>query len=153
MPLQTIPILSKIRQSIALRSEFMTKRNYLKTTHRLQKIGFDPVQVDKRLLRVESEWSIDRALMAHAALVFLGGLALAKTVHKKYYLMPAAVGGFLMQYALTGWSPPFEIFRTFGFRTAQEIDAERNALKALRGDYNYTFSAYSPLDAFHAALK
>lgn len=139
MPLQTSPHFSKIKQSIAGWTKNVAQRNYLKTTDRLQKIGVDPQQVDLRLQQVSSEWSVERALMAHAAIVCIGGIALGKTVHKRYLLLPAAVGGFLMQYALTGWSPPFQILSTFGFRSSQEIEFERNALKALkalRGDSN-----------------
>jgi hypothetical protein len=33
-----------------------------------------------------------------------------------------------------GWCPPVPLFRPFGVRTRQEIDAERFALKPLRGD-------------------
>lgn len=153
MPLHITSLFSKFQQVVADWTEKLAQRNYLKTTHRLQKIGFDSHQVEARLQKIEAEWSVDRALLAHAGLICIGGIALGKTVHKKYLLMPAAIGVSLMQYAFTGWSPPFQIFRTIGFRTSQEIEAERNALKALRGDYNYKFSPYSPLDAFHAALR
>ena len=121
MPLHLISLFSKIREGVAYSTEKLAQANYLKTTHRLQKIGFDPHQVEARLQKVESEWSVDRALLAHAGLVCIGGITLGKTVHKKYLLMPAAVGVFLMQYAFTGWSPPFQIFRTFGFRTLREV--------------------------------
>ncbi len=149
MPLQTNPYFSKIRQSIARWTKNLAQRNYLMTTDRLQKIGFDPQQVDLRLQQVNSEWSVERALMAHAAIVCIGGIALGKTVHKRYLLLPAAVGGFLMQYALTGWSPPFQILSTFGFRTSHDIEFERNALRALRGDSNDQFSPDSELANCH----
>ncbi len=48
---------------------------------------------------------------------------------------PAAVAGFLFQHAVQGWCPPVPLFRRLGFRTAREIDHERYALKALRGDF------------------
>jgi hypothetical protein len=41
---------------------------------------------------------------------------------------------FLLMYAVQGWCPPVSILRRFGFRTRQEIDLEKYALKALRGD-------------------
>jgi hypothetical protein len=34
-----------------------------------------------------------------------------------------------------GWCPPIPVLRRLGFRTAFEIDQERQALKLLRGDY------------------
>ncbi len=70
------------------------------------------------------ELSIEKALMVHAAVGILAGLTLGRTVNKRFYLMPAAIGGFLIQYALTGWSPPFQILRIFGFRTEREMERE-----------------------------
>lgn len=43
--------------------------------------------------------------------------------------------GFLFQHAVQGWCPPVSLLRRLGFRTSSEIDAERYALKALRGDF------------------
>ncbi len=38
--------------------------------------------------------------------------------------------------ALQGWCPPLPLLRRLGLRTAEEISQERNALKALRGDFD-----------------
>jgi hypothetical protein len=46
-----------------------------------------------------------------------------------------AVQGFFMQHALSGWCPPLPVLRRLGFRTQYEIEQERYALKALRGDF------------------
>src|SRR5690348_10746194 len=40
--------------------------------------------------------------------------------------------------ALQGWCPPVPFFRSRGVRTAYEINQERYALKALRGDFAKT---------------
>jgi len=42
---------------------------------------------------------------------------------------------FCLQHALQGWCPPLTLFRRLGIRTQREIDDERTALKALRGDF------------------
>jgi hypothetical protein len=49
--------------------------------------------------------------------------------------VPAVVTTFLLQHALQGWCPPVPFFRKRGVRTMREIDTERYALKALRGDF------------------
>ena len=49
--------------------------------------------------------------------------------------VPLVVGGFLLQHAVQGWCPPLPVFRRYGVRTQTEIDDERYALKALRGDF------------------
>ena len=42
----------------------------------------------------------------------------------------------VIAYAFLGWAPPVLILRRLGFRTRGEIDLERTALKALRGDFS-----------------
>jgi hypothetical protein len=56
-------------------------------------------------------------------------------VDRKFLYLPAVVAGFLLQHAVQGWCPPVPLFRRMGFRTQSEIDHERYALKALRGDF------------------
>ena len=42
---------------------------------------------------------------------------------------------FLLQHALQGWCPPLPLLRRLGVRTQAEIERERYALKAIRGDF------------------
>ena len=91
--------------------------------------------IDRRLKELDEEWDIERTLEANAATASLIGLTLGATVDRRWFLFPAVVAGFLLQHALQGWCPPLPIFRRRGIRTASEIDYERYALKALRGDF------------------
>jgi hypothetical protein len=95
-----------------------------------------PAAIDRRLAELDQEWDIERTLEANAATVSLVGSILGATVDRRFFALPAAVAGFLLQHALQGWCPPVPIFRRLGFRTASEIDRERYALKALRGDFS-----------------
>ena len=97
--------------------------------------GTDPRQIGERLEELDREWDIERTLEANAATIVLVGTALGAFVDKKFFVLPAVVGGFLLQHALQGWCPPLPIFRSLGIRTQQEIEQERYALKALRGDF------------------
>jgi hypothetical protein len=65
----------------------------------------------------------------------LAGVVLGATMDRRWFFFPAFVGGFLLQHALQGWCPPMIWFRRMGVRTQTEIDHERYALKALRGDF------------------
>jgi hypothetical protein len=91
--------------------------------------------IDRRLAELDREWDIERALEANAATAVLCGLTLGATVSRKFFLFPAVVAGFLLQHAVSGWCPPVPVLRRLGFRTAAEIEEERYALKALRGDF------------------
>ncbi len=98
-----------------------------------------PEAIDRRLAELDREWDIERTLEANAATVALVGLGLGTFVDRRFYLLPAAVAGFLLQHAVQGWCPPMPVFRRLGVRTASEIDEERYALKALRGDFREVF--------------
>src|SRR5687768_8941559 len=91
--------------------------------------------ITRRLAELDAEWDIERTLEANAATAVLVGTALGAFIDRRFYLFPAAVGAFLLQHAVQGWCPPLPIWRSLGVRTQTEIDEERNALKALRGDF------------------
>ncbi len=91
--------------------------------------------IDQRLDELEHEWDMERTLEANAAAVSLIGLTLA-TRHHKWLLLPFGVASFLFQHAVQGWCPPVEVFRRMGVRTVREIQHERLALRALRGDFD-----------------
>jgi len=91
--------------------------------------------ISRRIAELEQEWDIERTLEANAAAVSLAGMVLGVTVSRKWFALPAIAGGFLLQHAIEGWCPPVSVFRRLGFRTQTEIERERYALKALRGDF------------------
>jgi hypothetical protein len=95
-----------------------------------------PRAIRRRLAELDQEWDIERTLEANASTLSLIGISLAASFGRKWLVLPAAVAGFLLLHAVHGWCPPVRFFRRRGFRTASEIDAERYALKALRGDFS-----------------
>jgi hypothetical protein len=93
--------------------------------------------ISGRLGELDREWDIERTLEANAAAVALIGLSLGAFVDRKFFALPAVVAGFLLQHAVQGWCPPVPLFRRLGVRTQREIEEERFALKALRGDFSH----------------
>lgn len=101
-------------------------------------IGFyaaHPEAIPQRLDELEHEWDMERVLEANAATIGLAGILLGAFVNRRLLALPIAVSAFLLQHALQGWCPPVPVFRQRGVRTAAEIERERVALKALRGDF------------------
>lgn len=94
-----------------------------------------PEGIPGRLDELDREWDMERMLEANAAGIGLAGILLGAFVDRRFLALPAAVAGFLLQHALQGWCPPVPLFRRRGVRTAAEIERERTALKALRGDF------------------
>ena len=99
-----------------------------------------PAAIERRLQELDEEWDIERMLEANAATFSLLGLTLGATVDRKWFLFPGVIAAFLLQHAVQGWCPPVPVFRRMGVRTAREIDEERFALKALRGDFRHLAS-------------
>ena len=93
-----------------------------------------PDQIPERLAELDREWDVERMLQFNSSALSLVGLALARK-SPKWLVLPIAVQGFFLQHGIQGWCPPLPLFRRAGIRTAREIEIERHALKALRGDY------------------
>lgn len=106
-----------------------------KTEIELAYYAAHPQDIDKRLDELDREWDVERALETGASCLSLFGLGMSILSGRKWILLPLVVQGFFLQHSLQGWCPPIELFRRLGFRTEYEIDQERYALKALRGDF------------------
>ena len=91
--------------------------------------------IDARLADLDEEWDVERCLETMAPIFSLAGICLGLTKSRRWFALPIVVQTFFLQHAIQGWCPPLEVLRRLGIRTAGEIDTERNALKALRGDY------------------
>jgi len=94
-----------------------------------------PELIDRRLEELDEEWDMERTLQTNAASLMLAGTVLGMLGSKRWLILPAAVSGFLLQHAIQGWCPPVPLLRRMGVRTQREIEAERYALKAMRGDF------------------
>lgn len=94
-----------------------------------------PEEIDARLGELDREWGVERWLQLNSSVLSLAGLVLGATRSRKWLAVPAVVQGFFMQHGIQGWCPPLPVFRRLGIRTLGEIQAERHALKAVRGDF------------------
>ena len=115
------------------------------TAENIRRFGYGgPGIIDGRLKELDREWDIEKTLEVNAATLALTGLALGTLVNKRWYLLSGMVVSFLLQHGLQGWCPPLPLFRKLGIRTKDEINQERIALKALRGDFKNINQASSP---------
>jgi len=105
------------------------------TAARVRYFAQHPNRIDRRLRELDAEWDIERVLEANAAGLTFAGTVMGLTLDKRWLALPALVGAFLFQHAVQGWCPPVPVLRRLGYRTPREIEEERVALKALRGDF------------------
>jgi hypothetical protein len=114
----------------------LNRRVHQRTVEALrQALDGGPRAIEQRLEELDNEWDIERALQVGASSLVLTGIGLSLTVDRRWLGLSGVVAGFLLQHAVQGWCPPLPVFRALGFRTAREIEQERNALKGARGDF------------------
>ncbi len=94
-----------------------------------------PRQTARRIARLDRTWDVERTLGANASTLAVAGSILGLAVNRRWFALPAAVSGFLLQHAVRGWCPPLPLLRRLKVRTRSELDQEKYALKALRGDF------------------
>lgn len=124
---------NRVPQQTAAHVNQQIRRQTEENVARIVSLG--PRAIERRLAELDREWDIERTLEANAATAVLVGTTLGASVDRRFFALPALVAGFLLQHAVQGWCPPLPLFRRAGFRTASEIDHERYALKAIRGDF------------------
>lgn len=106
------------------------------TLDHLIEVETKPETTSRRLEALDREWDIDRTIEAEAATMGLVGLALGSFVRPAFLALPATVGAAVFLFGSRGIYPLMPIFRRLGIRTAREIERERYAVKALRGDFD-----------------
>lgn len=109
--------------------------------------------LSRRLEQLDGEWDMERVLETNASALALGGLLLGLFVNRKFLVVPCFVLPFLLQHATQGWCPPVPMFRRRGIRTRKEIDTEKFAVKALRGDFAGIDGQGDPNQRARAAWK
>ena len=87
-------------------------------------------EIGSRLKQLDLEWDVERALIVNASALAFVSLLFG------FRWFPMLVMAFLFHHGIQGWCPPLVIFRSIGLRTQVEIMEERQALKAIRGDYD-----------------
>jgi hypothetical protein len=131
-------------------SEEINRRIQADIAANVRRLAGHPKLIEERLRELDREWDIERAIEANASALALGGVVLGATVNRRWLALPGLVAAFLFQHAIQGWCPPVPVLRRLGFRTSHEIEQERAALKALRGDFDEVAEAK---DRTAAALR
>ena len=108
--------------------------------------GADRETITQHIETLDREWDVERLLQTNASVLALSGVLLGATVSRKFLVIPGAVLTFFLQHAVQGWCPPLPVFRRMGVRTRKEINREKHALKALRGDFDGVVVVVSGVD-------
>jgi len=94
-----------------------------------------PQAIEERLAQLDREWSAGRVTKLTLAVIIGGGLALTFWVSPFWAVLPALAAVSLLQALFTRDSLLAELFGRVGFRPGCDIEQEKLALRALRGDF------------------
>lgn len=103
--------------------------------NRLAAMGMGQDEVAGRMAEIDREWDREQAVELGSAALMLAGTALGLLVNRRWFALTALAATFLAQHSIQRRSPLGEAFRKLGFRSRRDIDRERYALKAQRGDF------------------
>jgi len=110
----------------------------VKTAHTVASVVYaGPEAVERRLEELDREWTVGRVVKVVSALGIFLGLGLAVFVHPAWIALPTVIGLLLVQHAVSRWSLLTALIRTTGLRRGKDVEHERIALKALRGDFRH----------------
>jgi hypothetical protein len=92
-------------------------------------------EISERIRALDREWDIERVLDLNMSALALCGITLSLVFNTYSIVLPMILLLFFIWHAFQGWCPPIPILRFFKVRTRPEIDREKYALKAMRGDF------------------
>ena len=115
----------------------MSSENDIKTLENINHYYQNRSAIGQRLMELEEEWDIERMLELNLAAWSMIGVTFGVTRSKMWLLLALGAGALLATQAFKGDSPAVPLLRKLGFRTKAEIEREKYALKALRGDFKY----------------
>jgi hypothetical protein len=108
--------------------------------------------ISRYLEGLEREWDLNRVVMVAASAVSLLGCVVAPPRGGAWRLVGGVAAGLLLQQGVFGFGPLALLARRLGVRSRKEIDLEKFALKALRGDFMRIPHEGGPLARANAAL-
>jgi hypothetical protein len=100
--------------------------------------------ISARIESLEKEWDLQRSLMAGAAGAGCFGLIAGLVGGKSWRIFTWVSLPMLLLHALGRWVPPMAVLQRMGKRQWKEIEAEKYALKALRGDFKEVSETSAP---------
>lgn len=111
-------------------------------------------EISGYLEKLEREWDLNRAVTVVGSLAAVAGLLLGRRDGGRWRVLSGVAAGLMLQHGLLGFGPLARVVRALGgVRTRREIDLEKFALKALRGDFErIPRSDGGPLARANAAL-
>jgi hypothetical protein len=134
----TGPTYARSRDNVRAHTPFSINQRIDQST--MKRIWFYATQpkeaITRQLAEMDQEWDVERIMATQSAVLGLTGLLFGTVGKKRWLLLPAFSLASLLQHGIWRASPVVTLLRRLGFRTRREIDAEKYALRILRGDFD-----------------
>ncbi len=92
--------------------------------------------INRRIRELDNKWDMEKTMRFNISVLALAGVLFGTYKKKRWSVLSIAVTAFLAQHLISKWCPSLSILRKIGLQTHQEIEREKYALKALRGDFS-----------------
>ena len=97
----------------------------------------DQQSIDARLLKLDNETDIETYLETESTALTIAGVILGLTVSRKWFIIPLLSSLVVLSRIVNKERKPLPFLRRLGLRSRSEIEKEKYALKAIRGDFKY----------------
>ena len=110
------------------------------STNYFTQFGRNPEAIQNRIQELEKEWDLERVYELNSTFSELDGTLLGKILNKNHTKLPFSTITVLTQEKGESWNAPISHFKSLGYRSAEEIEAEKQALKALKEEIEAEFN-------------
>ncbi|MES2559370.1 MAG: hypothetical protein V4590_06495 [Bacteroidota bacterium] len=91
--------------------------------------------IDRRIRELDNKWDMERTLRLNISILALAGVLFGTYKKNRWSVLSIAVTAFVAQQLISKWYPTRSLLKKLGLQTHREIEHEKYALKALRGDF------------------
>lgn len=91
--------------------------------------------IDRRIKELDNKWDMEKTVRFNISVLALAGVLFGTYKKKRWSVLSVAITAFLAQHLISKWCPSIPILKKIGLQTHREIEREKYALKALRGDF------------------
>ncbi len=91
--------------------------------------------IDKRVRELDNKWDMEKTIRFNISVLALAGVLFGTFKKRRWSVLSVAITAFIAQHLISKWCPSLPLLKKLGMQTHKEIEREKYALKALRGDF------------------
>ncbi|MES2380754.1 MAG: hypothetical protein V4538_06920 [Bacteroidota bacterium] len=91
--------------------------------------------IDRRVRELDNKWDMEKTIRFNISVLALAGVLFGTFKKRRWSVLSVAITAFIAQHLISKWCPSLPLLKKLGMQTHKEIEREKYALKALRGDF------------------